>query len=99
GGVARAEQPGLRLAPRAGGLDARGPARPPGGALVRPRGLPAPRDRRAPGRVLLDEGPRRARPAARRDLRHRRRPRPPRPGPGAPARARRTGPPPPPRAA
>ena len=92
GGVARGEQPRLRLAPRAGRLDDRSTlARPRGGALVRPRGLPPPRARRPARGVLLDEGPRRRRPAAGRDLRHRRRPRLRRPGSGpatGPGRAR-----------
>ena len=77
--------------PEQGGLDARHPPAARGGAVVRPGRLPAPRARRPAGRVLLDEGPRRPRPAARRDLRDRRRPRLPRPRarPGAhPRRAR-----------
>ena len=65
------------------------------GGLVRPGRLPAPRARRPAGRVLLDQGPRRRRPAARRDLRDRRRPRLPGPGPGPAAGAGRARPPPP----
>ena len=83
GRLAGGQQPGLRRPSRAGRLDA-GHARPARGrAVVRPGGLPAPRARRSPGRVLLDEAPprRRRRPADGRDLRHRRRSR--LPGPGA----------------
>ena len=75
--LARGEQPGLRRSPRAGRLDAatwcsRVRAR----GLVRSRRVPAPRARRAAGRVLLDQGA--SRPTAndvapRRDLRDRRR--------------------------
>ena len=93
GGVARGQQPGLRLAPRAGRLDPRGPARPRGGAVVRSRRVPAPRTGRAAGRLLLDQGARRPRPAARRDLRDRRRPGRPPAGPGSGARPRRARPP------
>ena len=55
-----AERRGLRGPPRAGRLDAGGPARADGRGLVRPAGLPAGRDRgRRARRLPLDEGARR----------------------------------------
>ena len=59
GGLARGQQRGVRVAPRAGRLDARRRAQPRGRTLVRPRGLPPPRARGPARRLLLDEGPRR----------------------------------------
>ena len=51
GGVAGGQQPRLRLAPRAGGMDAGGPRGADGRAVVRPDGLPAARGGRAAGRA------------------------------------------------
>ena len=60
-------------------------------AVVRPRRVPAARARRPARRVLLDEGPRRHRPADGRDLRDRRRPGLPRARPRQGADRRRPG--------
>src|SRR5579859_4588809 len=96
-GVARRQQPGVRGAPRARRLGSRHLQGAAGGALVRPRRLPAPHRGRPPRGVLLDEGARRPRSTPRRDLRHRRRPglaghRPgPQVGPGRARPPRRRG--------
>ena len=92
-GVARGQQPGLRLASRAGGLEPRHHLRARGRGLVRPRRLSPPRARRALGRIVLDEGAPRHRAAARRDLRDLGGPRLPGTGPGPRPRAGRPRPP------
>ena len=77
--------------PEQGGWTARHAAPARGRGLVRPGRLPAPRARRPPRRVLLDQAPPRRVAGARRDLRHRRRSRLPGPRPRQPADARRAG--------